>query len=58
MGNREAKALISMTHGSELRWGNDGGRIKGRKKWDNCNSVFNKIKKKENNYLKYIETVD
>ena len=31
VGNVEAKELISMTHGHELRWGNDGGRgIKGR----------------------------
>ena len=49
MGNEEAKDLICMTHGHELRWGNDGGRgnagqrrIKGRKKWDNCNSIINK----------------
>ena len=39
MGNGEAKELICMTHGHELRWGNAGGRedtgqrrIKGRKK--------------------------
>ena len=38
MGNVEAKELICMTHGHELRCGNDGGRggtgqrgIKGRK---------------------------
>ena len=38
MGSGEAKELIRMTHGHELRWGNDGGRevtrwrgIKGRK---------------------------
>ena len=38
MGNGEAKELIYMTHGHELRWGNDGGKrgtgrreIKGRK---------------------------
>ena len=24
MGNGEAKELICMTHGHELRWGNDG----------------------------------
>ena len=31
MGNREAKELICMTHGHELRWGNDGGRgVQGR----------------------------
>ena len=39
VGNIEAKELISMTHGHEKRWGNDGKwgstryrRIKGRKK--------------------------
>ena len=39
-----------MTHGHELRWGNAGeweytGQrgIKGRKKWDNCNGIINKI---------------
>ena len=26
MGNGEAKERICMTHGYELRWGNDGGR--------------------------------
>ena len=26
MGNGEAKELIGMTHGNELRWGNGGGR--------------------------------
>ena len=26
MGNGKAKQLICMTHGHELRWGNDGGR--------------------------------
>ena len=26
VGNEEAKELISMTHGHELRWGNAGGR--------------------------------
>ena len=38
MGNRAAKELIYVTHGHELRLGNDGGRggpgqreIKGRK---------------------------
>ena len=37
------------THGHELRLGNEGGRgfvgwrgIKSRK-WDNCNSIINKI---------------
>ena len=38
-----------MTHGHELRWGNAGGwcRAEGdkgrKKKWDNCNSINNKI---------------
>ena len=50
-GNGEAKELTCMTHGHELREGvgNAGGRgcagwrrIKGRK-WDNCNSIINKI---------------
>ena len=49
MGNGEAKELIRMTHGYELRWGmlvegSAGWRkTKGRKKWDNCNSIINKI---------------
>ena len=50
MGNGEAKELICMTHGHELRWENDGRRegtgqreVKGRKKWNNCNSIINKI---------------
>ena len=49
MGNGKAKELICMIHGHELRRGDDGGRgsagwrgIKGRKKWDNCNSIINK----------------
>ena len=49
MGNEEAQELIHITHGHELRWGNDGGKrgtgwrgIKGRKKWDNCNSIIKK----------------
>ena len=36
-----------MTHGHELRWENDGRRegtgqreVKGRKKWNNCNSII------------------
>ena len=48
IGNREAKECICMTHGHELRWGRmlEGrgvqgrGGIKGRKKWDNCNSII------------------
>ena len=50
MGNGEAKELICTTHGHELRGGSAGGRedagqrgIKRRKKWDNCNSIINKI---------------
>ena len=45
-----------MTHGHELKGGNAGGRgdagwrgIKGRKKWDSCNSIINKI------YLKQVK---
>ena len=50
MGNGEAKELIYMTHGHELRQGNDGGRvgtgqrgIKVRKKMRQCNGIINKI---------------
>ena len=50
MGNGEAKELICVTHGHELRWENDGGRgVQGegnkgeRKKWNNCNSIINEI---------------
>ena len=50
MGNGEGKELISMTHGHELSWGNAcgiGGNKeegnKGEKKWDNCDSIINKI---------------
>ena len=38
-----------MTHGHELKGGNVGGRVSaGRRgieegKWDNCNSIINKI---------------
>ena len=49
VGNVEAKELINMTHGHELKGGNVGGRgcagrrgIKGEK-LDNCNSLINKI---------------
>ena len=48
MGNEEAKALICVTHGHELRWGDAGGRgctaQRGMKrgKWDNCDSIINK----------------
>ena len=50
MGNGEAKELTCMTHGHELRVGHcwrEGGcraeRDKGEKKWDNYNSIINKI---------------
>ena len=50
IGNGETKELICMTPGHELRVGNAGGRgdteqrgIKGRKKWDNCDSIIYKI---------------
>ena len=52
VGNGEAKGLICMTHGHELRGMNAGGRWgagqrggnKGKKKiWDNYNSIINKI---------------
>ena len=56
MGNREAKELMCMTHGHELsgggcwrEWGVGQRGIKGRKKWENCNSIINKIYFK--NYL-------
>ena len=49
IGNVEAKELICMTHGHELKGRNMGGRgwagKQGTKggKWDNCNSIINKI---------------
>ena len=49
IGNVEAEVLICMTHGHELHGGNEGGREwagwRGIKegKWDNCNSIINKI---------------
>ena len=48
IGNVEAKEVICMTHGQELKRGNVGGRgCAGRReikegKW-NCNSIINKI---------------
>ena len=57
MGNREAKELIFTTYGHKLSWRNAGGRwgagprgLKGGK-WDNCNSIINKI------YLKKINVI-
>ena len=58
IGNGEAKELICTTHGHELRWGVmeywwEGAvrwrGIKVRKKWDNCNSIINKIYFKKRN---------
>ena len=49
MGNGEAKELTCMTHGQVLKGENAGGRWyrvegnKGEEKWDNCNSIINKI---------------
>ena len=51
IGNEKAKELMCMTHGHELGEGGMlvGGEIagwrgiKGRKKWDNCYSITNKI---------------
>ena len=47
IGNGEAEELICMTHGEELRGRNLEGACraqgdKGRKKWDNYNSIINK----------------
>ena len=57
VGNVEAKELISMTHGHELLGGKVGGKgwagwsgVKGGK-WDNCNSIINKIYFKKKNKL-------
>ena len=57
IGNVEAKELICMTHGLELKWENASGRggagwsgIKGGK-WDNCNSIINKIYCKKMKYF-------
>ena len=47
--NVEAKKLICMMHGHELKWGGCGGRVcAGRRgikggKWNNCNSIIKKI---------------
>ena len=55
-GNGEAKELTCSTHGHELRgewwweWGAGQSWRKGRKKWDNYNSIMNKI------YLKKTKT--
>ena len=50
IGNRELKELICTTHGHELRVGGECWRVegagqrgtKGRKNWENCNSIINK----------------
>ena len=49
IGNGEAKELICMFHGHELKEGIAGGKgVPGRggqrrKNWDNCNNIINKI---------------
>ena len=50
IGNGEAKELICMTQGHEVRMEamlERGCRVEGnkgkKKKWDNCNSIINKI---------------
>ena len=50
VGNGEAKELTCMIHGHELRrgewWWEVGYKVersKWEKKWDNCNSIINKI---------------
>ena len=49
IGNEEAKELICTTHGHEGRtaeWKGvtrQGGWCRMGKKWDNCNSIINKI---------------
>ena len=55
IGNVEAKEVVCTTH--ELKGENAGGRgcagwrgIKGRGKWDNYNSIINKIYLKINKY--------
>ena len=61
MGNGEAKELICMTHGHELRcrgWGQIAGGERGTGQrgdegnWDNCNSITNKIYLKNKIYFK------
>ena len=43
-GNGEAKELIHMTHGHEWRRGMLEGRgYRGEEKWDDYNSIINKI---------------
>ena len=49
MGNGEAKELVCMTHGHELKWQMlvGGGCMaegnNGKKNMDSCNSIINKI---------------
>ena len=59
IGNVEAKELICVTHGNELKGRECGWEAvcraegnKGEKKWDNCNSIINKIYLKRKNILK------
>ena len=67
IGNGEARELICMTHGHELRGGMlvEGGvcRVegsKGEKKWDSCNSTINKIYFKNNYQIirKLVKSID
>ena len=52
IGSGEAKEIICVTHGHELRGsgagekGVQGRGNKERVKWDNCNSIINKIQLK------------
>ena len=59
IGNGETRELIYTTHGHELR-GGDAGRLecreegdKGVEKWDNCNSIINKIDLKNLNAISF-----
>ena len=57
IGNGEAKEVIYVTHGHELKRGNvgrrgcSGWRGKSGGKWDNCNSIINKIYLKKKNKI-------
>ena len=58
IGNVEAKELMCMIHGHELKGGNVVGRgcvwwrgVKGGT-WDNCNSIINKIYLKNEKIIK------
>ena len=63
MGNGEAKELICATHGHELKGGEcvwegfAGQRGIKEEKWDNCNSIINKIYLKNRNVTIYSANV-